>query len=146
MMCVMKIRIITIAIAIMLMAITAPAQYAPEPVRERLSSAPRAFRTFFAKFRSAVEKGRKAEVVSMTRFPFQYGYDAGDEGTYSRTQFLENFKQLTGDFFGEYKMAKDPVFSKGDNGRYVISTESASHLSFARSGNTFKFIAYYVEP
>lgn len=81
----------------------------------------------------------------MTRFPFSYGYDAGDEGTYSRTQFLKNFKHVTAAFFGEFKMDKDPVFSR-DEERYVISTESASHLSFAPSGKTFKFVAYIVEP
>ncbi len=140
----MKIRIV-IAIVVLLTALPIAAQNVPEPVQERLSSAPRAFRTFFAKFRTAIEKNRKTEVASMTRFPFYYGYDAGDEGTYSRTQFLKNFKHVTGAFFGEYKMEKNPVFSK-DEGRFVISTESASHLSFVRSGNTFKFVAYIVEP
>ncbi len=81
----------------------------------------------------------------MTRFPFEYGYDAGDEGTYSRGAFLKNWKHVTGDFFGEYKMERNPVFDKDDR-RFVISTENASHLSFARSGNTFKFVSYYVEP
>ncbi len=99
-----------IAIVVVLMALSAAGQYAPEPVQERLNSAPKAFRTFFAKFRTAVEKNRKSEVVSLTRFPFAYAYDAGDEGTHSRAQFLKNFKHITGDFFGEYKMEKNPVF------------------------------------
>ena len=141
----MKKRIF-IAIVILLMALPVAAQYAPEPVNERLDSAPKAFRTFFAKFRRAVEKNRKAEVAAMTRFPFRYGYDAGDEGTYSRTQFLKNFKHVTASFFGEYRMEKNPVFSMDTDGSYIISTESASHLSFARSRNTFKFVAYIVEP
>ena len=140
----MKTRI-AIAIVILLIALPIAAQNAPEPVRERLNSAPKVFRTFFAKFRTAVEKNRKTEVAAMTRFPFPYGYDAGDEGTYSRTQFLKHFKDVTGDFFGEFKMEKDPVFSMG-NGKYVISTENASHLSFVRSGTTFKFVSYHVEP
>ena len=121
-------------------------KYLPEPVRERLNSAPKAFRTFFAKFRTAVEKNRKTDVASMTRFPFKYGYDAGDEGTYSRGAFLKNFKHITGDFFGEYKMEKNPVFGKDTDGTFIISTESASHLSFYRSGKTWKFVAYIVEP
>jgi len=140
----MKTRIV-VAIVILLTALPIAAQNAPEPVRERLSSAPKAFRIFFAKFRTAVEKNRKTEVAAMTRFPFPYGYDAGDEGKYSRTQFLKHFKDVTGDFFGEFKMEKNPVFSMGE-GRFVISTKSASHLSFVRSGNTFKFVSYYVEP
>ena len=82
----------------------------------------------------------------MTRFPFAYGYDAGDEGMYTRTQFLKNYKHVTGDFFGEYKMDKNPWFSKEDSLTYIISTESASHLAFTKSGNTFKFMSYIVEP
>jgi hypothetical protein len=144
----MKIRII-IAIVVLLTALSVAGQndkYAPEPVRERLNSAPKAFRAFFAKFRTAVENNKRAEVASMTRFPFTYGYDAGDEGTYSRAQFLKNFKHITGDFFGEYKMEKNPVFSKDTDGTFIISTESASHMSFDRSGKTWKFVAYIVEP
>ncbi len=82
----------------------------------------------------------------MTRFPFAYGYDAGDEGTYSRAQFLKNFKHITGDLFGEFKMEENPVFGKDTDGTFIISTESASHLSFDRSGKTWKFVAYIVEP
>ncbi len=141
----MKTRI-TIAIVVLLSALSIAAQNAPEPERKHLNSAPMAFRTFFAKFRAAVEKNRKTEVAAMTRFPFPYGYDAGDEGTYSKTQFLKHFKDVTGDFFGEFKMEKNPVFSMGDKRTFIISTDSASHLSFVRSGNTFKFISYYVEP
>ncbi len=141
----MKTKII-VAIVILLTALPIAAQYAPEPKRDRLDSAPKAFRTFFAKFRSAVEKNNKTQVAAMTRFPFAYGYDAGDEGMYTRAQFLKNYKHVTGDFFGEYKMGKNPWFEGGDDQTYTISTESASHLSFAKSGNTFKFISYIVEP
>jgi hypothetical protein len=135
-----------IAIVILLAAMPIAAQCAQEPEYKRLNTAPKVFRTFFAKFRTAVERRRKAEVAAMTRFPFEYGYDAGDEGTYTRTQFLKHFKDVTGDFFGEYRMERNPVFSRGDNGTYVISTDSASHLSFVRTGNTFKFVSYIVEP
>ncbi len=141
----MKTRVI-IAIVILLAALPTAAQNAPEPVRNRLDSAPKAFRTFFAKFRNAVEKNDKTQVAAMTRFPFAYGYDAGDEGKYTQTQFLKHFKDVTGDFFGEYKMGKNPWFERGDDQTYTISTESASHLTFIRSGNTFKFISYMVEP
>lgn len=141
----MKTRII-IGIVVLLAAFPIAAQYAPEPKRARLDSAPKAFRTFFARFRNAVEKKDTTQVAAMTRFPFDYGYDAGDEGTYTRTQFLKHFKDVTGDFFGEYKMGKNPWFERGDDQSYTISTESASHLTFIRSGNTFKFISYMVEP
>jgi hypothetical protein len=86
------------------------------------------------------------QVVAMTQFPFAYGYDAGDEGTYTKTQFLKNFNHNTGAFFGEYKMGKNPWFAKEDPVTYIISTESASHLAFTKSGKTFKFISYIVEP
>ncbi|MEQ1921163.1 MAG: hypothetical protein ABL952_01525 [Pyrinomonadaceae bacterium] len=141
----MKTRII-IAIVILLAALPIAAQNAPEPKRDRLDSAPKAFRVFFAKFQTAVEKNNKTQVVAMTRFPFAYGYDAGDEGMYTRAQFLKNYKHVTGDFFGEYRMGKNPWFSKEDAVTYIISTENASHLTFAKSGNTFKFMSYIVEP
>ncbi len=36
----------------------------------RLSSTPKAFQTFYAKFRSAMIKDDKRAVASLTRFPF----------------------------------------------------------------------------
>ena len=113
---------------------------------KRLSSAPQAFRTFFAGFKNAVAKSDKTRVVSMTRFPFKYAFDAGDEGKMSRSQLVRGFKRVFGDKPGEFVYEKNPVFSRGDAGSYVVSTENAEHLIFVKIGSTFKFTAYLVEP
>jgi hypothetical protein len=113
----------------------------------RLSSSPKAFRTFFAKFLTAVRAGDKSSVASMTRFPFKYGFDAGDEGTIrSKAQFARKFA----DFFGKspkgFVSERNPLFSRGDGGNYEVVTEDATHLIFVKSGGTFKFTAFIVEP
>lgn len=111
---------------------------------KRLSSAPQSFRTFYTTFKRAVERSDKKTVASMTRFPFSYGYDAGDEGKYTRTQFIRNFRRIFDDprnFFAE----RNPRFGRQD-GTYYISTEDAASLGFVKSGRTFKFVSYMVEP
>lgn len=113
---------------------------------QRLNSSPRAFRTFFAKFRAAVEKSDKRQVATMTRFPFKYGFDAGDEGTMTKTQFVRRFKEIFGDYPRRFLPQRNPLFSRGDGGSYVVSTDEASHFIFVKSGTGFKFIAYIVEP
>ncbi|MBV9243027.1 MAG: hypothetical protein JO314_13565, partial [Acidobacteria bacterium] len=70
-------------------ALTASAQKS-----QRLRSTPRSFQTFYAKFKSAVLRNDKRSVASMTSFPFKYGWDAGDEGTYTRTQFIAKFTRI----------------------------------------------------
>jgi hypothetical protein len=112
---------------------------------KRLNSAPAAFRTFFAKFIKAIEKSDKTTVAGMTVFPFRYGFDAGDEGTMTKRQFIRGFNRIFGNSPRRFMTEKNPVFSR-DGANYVISTEDAAHLSFAKSGNTFKFVAYIVEP
>ena len=113
---------------------------------KKLSNAPQSFRTFYAAFKRAVERNDKIAVANMSRFPFSYGYDAGDEGKYNRRQFIKNFKLIfhdPKDFFRE----RNPRFGiDSDDGRYYISTEDASHLGFVKSGRTYKFVSYIVEP
>ncbi len=134
-------RILVISFVLLLATLSVAAQ-----TEKRLNSAPRAFRTFYAGFKQAVNKGDKTRVVSMTRFPFKYAFDAGDEGTMSRSQFTKAFKRVFGDKPGEFQYERNPMFSRGDAGSYVVSTESAEHLIFAKIGSTFKFTAYLVEP
>ena len=113
---------------------------------KKLSSAPKSFRTFFATFKRAVERSDKTAVASMTRFPFSYGYDAGDEGEYSKSAFIKNFRKIFSkgdDFFAN----RNPRFGiDQDDSTYYISTEDASHLGFVKSGRTYKFVSYIVEP
>jgi len=113
---------------------------------KRLNSAPKAFRTFFATFKSAVERSDKTAVVGMAKFPFNYAYDAGDEGKYSRSQFVRHFSDIFGKnprgFFDE----RNPAYHISDDGAIVIDTKDAAHLVFAKSGRTYKFSEYLVEP
>lgn len=111
---------------------------------KRLDSSPKDFKTFFAKFRKAVEKNDKTSVASMTKFPFRYGFDAGDEGTMTRAQFIKRFTEIF-DNPKEFFTEDNPVFSL-EGKTYYISTENASHLSFIKQGSDFKFVSYIVEP
>jgi hypothetical protein len=113
---------------------------------KRLNSAPQAFRAFFAGFKNAVAKNDKTRIAAMTRFPLKYGFDAGDEGTMTRSQFIKRYKEIFGDASESFLPEKNPVFSNGDGGSYVVSTRDASHFVFVKSGSTFKFTAYIVEP
>ena len=53
-------------------------------------SSPKEFRTFYFKFKKAVESNDRAKVASMTVFPFEYGFDTGNEGKWTRRQFIKN--------------------------------------------------------
>jgi hypothetical protein len=112
----------------------------------RLSSTPKAFQTFYAKFRSAVVRSDKKTAVSLTHFPFRYGFDAGDEGTFSKTQFIKIFDRI---FVSERKIfaQKNPVFYSEKAGSYTLLDEwDASHFTFQKKGASYKFTAYIAEP
>jgi delta-aminolevulinic acid dehydratase/porphobilinogen synthase len=114
--------------------------------KKRLNSSPQTFRTFFSKFKSAVAKNDKTGVASMTSFPFKYGFDVGDEGTMSKTQFVKRFNEIFGESPSQFLMEKNPLFSREDGGSYIISTDDAAHLIFVKKGSSFKLTAYIVEP
>lgn len=113
--------------------------------KQKLDSMLKAFRVFYAKFRNAVIKGDKKTVALLTQFPFQYGFDAGDEGTFSKTQFIEKFDDLFG---RERKIfaQKNPTFYL-ERGIYDLTNENdASHYIFEKKGARYKFTAFVVEP
>lgn len=112
---------------------------------KRLSSSPQDFKIFFTKFRRAIERNDKNGVASMTRFPFSYGFDAGDEGTMTKTQFIRRFSEIFGESPKSFFTEKNPGFAR-ENSKYYISTEDAAHLMFIKQGKTFKFVSYIVEP
>ena len=117
----------------------------PVAQEKRLDSSPKSFQTFFSKFISAVEKSDKTAVAAMTRFLFKYGFDAGDEGTMSKTQFVKRFNEIFGRNPKKFMTEKNPMFRRaGDS--YIVSTEDAAHLIFVRDKSGFKFSAYIVEP
>lgn len=112
---------------------------------KRLNSTPKAFQTFYVKFRNAVIKGDKNIVASMTQFPFEYGFDAGDEGTFSKAQFIKKFD----DFFGEERKIfaqKNPVFYFEARTYNLTDNDDASHYIFEKKGASYKFTAYAAEP
>lgn len=137
-------RIFIIAAFSILLVANFQAAFAQE---KRLSSSPRAFQTFFSEFKKAVAKKDRARVAAMTKFPFKYGFDAGDEGTMSRTRFIKNFNRIFGDsprrdFFPERNL----LFSRGDGGSFVVSDENAAHYIFVKQGKSYKFTQILVEP
>jgi hypothetical protein len=112
----------------------------------RLRESPKAFQTFFAKFKAAVEKSDKTAIAAMTKFPFKYGFDAGDEGTMTREQFVRRFADVFGESPKQFLPEKNPRVRKNKDNSYTVSTEDAAHLLFEPSGGGFKFAALMVEP
>ena len=111
----------------------------------RLTATPKAFQVFYAKFRKAVVAGDKSTVASLTRFPFEYGYDAGDEGTYSRAQFLKKFNEVFGTdrrFFAR----TNPTFHVNGASYDLEDDSDASHYVFEKRGTGYQFTSYIAEP
>lgn len=111
-----------------------------------LSKTPASFRTFFKKFSAAVNKGDGAAIASMTSFPFEWGFDTGDEGKWTRTQFLKNFGKV---FIPQPLAFKggDPEFTvEGSSYGVTGNPDDASYFTFKKKGSTYKLISYIVEP
>jgi hypothetical protein len=111
----------------------------------RLNATPAAFQKFYAKFVTAMKSGDKQSVAALSQFPFKYGLDAGDEGFWSRAQFLRlfdrHFKPRP-----KFLSLKNPVLNF-DNGTYSVANEDdASYFIFRKRGGTYKFASYMVEP
>lgn len=114
---------------------------------KKLSSAPASFRTFFASFKRAIIKGDRQKIVSVTKFPFKYAFDAEDDGTMTRSEFIKGFRQNFGSDRAEYMMDRDLTWSRGDDGSYQVSSSAdATHWIFVKIGNTYRFTAFYAEP
>ncbi len=112
----------------------------------RLKQCPAAFRTFYSGFTAAVRRSDKIKVASMTKFPLSWGLDAGDEGKYTRDEFIENFSTLFGENTSELMQERNPLCTRDHDGTLVITSKDALHLNFARSGKTYKLSSYVVEP
>jgi hypothetical protein len=81
----------------------------------------------------------------MTRFPFAYGWDAGDEGTYTRRQFLAKFDVI----FGKGKKIfrqRNPAFFVDGSSLDLMDEEDASHYGFMKTTTGYKFTSMIVEP
>lgn len=113
--------------------------------RRRLSSTDKAFQVFFVKFRTAVVRKNKSAVASLTKFPFKYGFDAGDEGTFSRSQFISRFNDIFGGQERVFRL-KDPMFH-ASSGRYeLVNEDDASHFIFRKVGGSYRFVSFLSEP
>jgi hypothetical protein len=140
----MKKLILLIVLFLSLLAINSERANAQKTLR--LNSTPKAFQTFYAKFRKAVVKGDKKTVASLTQFPFKYGFDAGDEGTFSKSQFMKRFDDIFG---SERKIfaQKNPVFYSEKAETYTLEDDwDASNFIFEKRGTSYKFTAYVAEP
>jgi hypothetical protein len=112
---------------------------------QKLSAMPKAFQTFFASFRAAVIKGDKNAVAVMTRFPFEYGFDAGDEGTFSRSQFIKRYNDIFGGARKIFAKSK-PTFYLESGSYSLANPDDASSFMFKKMGTIYKFAGFYVEP
>ena len=113
---------------------------------QRLSATPPAFQIFYAKFRKAVIARDKTTVASLTRFPLTYGFDAGDEGTFSKAEFLKRFNDIFG---GERKVfaLRNPTLYSEDPGSFdLVDQNDASHYVFEKRGASYQFTGYLSEP
>jgi hypothetical protein len=112
----------------------------------RLNSATPEFRTFYSRFIAAVHRGDKSAVASMTSFPLIYGFDTGDEGKMTRTEFMRTgFRRMFGRSPAKFLVDRNPNVSSIDKS-YTVSTKDATHLVFTKGGNRYFFTDYIVEP
>lgn len=111
----------------------------------KLNNTPKAFQTFYAKFKSAVARKDKTAVAALTKFPFRYGWDAGDEGTYSKAEFTKNFKRI---FEGGTKLfgKSNPTFTVDGSTYDLTNNDDASHYIFKKIGSRYWFTSMIVEP
>ena len=130
-------------LAVSMMLVAAQASLAQE---KHLNSASAEFRSFYAKFIAAVHRGDKTAVAGMTSFPLTYGFDAGDEGKYTKSVFFsKGFTRMFGKAPAKFLTDKKPVVSK-EGTSYTVSTKDATHLVFTEGGNRYFFTAFLVEP
>ena len=110
-----------------------------------LKDTPAAFRTFYKNFAVTVKRGRIDLLAGMTNFPFKYGFDAGDEGVWTKKQFLKKANR--------FLIPRPPVFTDDDpeftvsNGVYTLAQDvDASYYTFKKKGGVYKWVSYIVEP
>lgn len=109
------------------------------------ASTPKDFQAFYTKFRSAVTRGDKQAVAAMTKFPFKYGFDAGDEGTFSQTQFIRRYNDILGGGRKLFTRARPRFYVEA--GAYSLSDpDDASTYVFKKVNGSYRFTGYFSEP
>lgn len=140
----MKKHILRIAFVLTILGIgfqTADAQK-----ETRLDSSPKAFRTFFAKFRKAIEKNDMTSIAAMTRFPFKVFYDSGNEAMLTKSEFIERVNFTFDDEESDFFIEDNPELVIGKDKEYVVITKKGRQLVFAKTRKSFKFVSHIVEP
>jgi hypothetical protein len=113
---------------------------------QKLSATPPAFQIFYAKFRKAVIARDKTTVASLTRFPLTYGFDAGDEGTFSRAEFLKRFNDIFGGERKVFALRNPTLYSESPGSFDLVDQNDASHYVFEKRGRSYQFTGYLSEP
>lgn len=136
----------SLSLVLLLLLLVVNGQRANAQKETRLNSTPKAFQTFYAKFRNAVVKGDKKTVASLIRFPFSFEYvEENEKGTLSKTRFIEKYD----DFFSSERKIfeqKNPVFYS-NAGIYDLNDDwDASIFRFEKSGTSYKLVAYLATP
>lgn len=112
--------------------------------KQSLNRTPKAFQTFYAKFKGAMVEGDKKTVASLTRFPFRYSLDIDDSGTLTKARFIKKFDE----FFGGYETLfaeKNPEFYV-EAGIYYLTSDDTTQFSFKKSGASYKFTTIIAQP
>ena len=117
-------------------------------------TAQKSFDTFWQKFKSAVIKGDKATVVSLTRFPFSLGYDpsaANEEGFIkTRASFLRRYNYVFNEEVDAVKCFENTAPEK-DPGGYVVAcsfkgeppdSEKPFDYTFKRTKQGWRFVEF----
>lgn len=95
---------------------------------------------------SDVRRKESAKVAAMTSFPLPCGFDAGDEGKYTRRQFLCNYSRLFGENIADSIDESDPMCGVAQDGVVIVTSKDALSLNFKKYSSGFKLIAYLIEP
>ncbi len=112
----------------------------------KLKTAPPSFRTFFTSFRRAVIRKDKVAVAKSVQFPLKYAFDAGDEGTFNKREFLAKFDNVFGDEPERYMADEYLSWSRYRKDIIIVSNSSdASHLNFMRTRGRYLLVGFYSE-
>lgn len=128
---------------VLLITAAAPAVLAQKEVR--LRQAPAEFQTFYKKFVRAASKRQVSLLATMSHFPFKYGFDAGDEGVWTRRQFVAQAGDILRPVPSVFRQA-NPRFMTSGGDYTLMDPDNASYYSFKKRGGVYKFVSYIVEP
>lgn len=129
----------------LLLVLFAAVQLATGQKAVPLRKTPAPFQSFYKSFARTLNRGRIDLLADMTRFPFKYGFDAGDEGVWTRKEFVEKANGFLMPSPLVFKH-KDPEF-RVKNGVYTLTHgDDAAYYTFRKTSGGYKWVSYIVEP